>query len=161
MKEWILSIAVTVLAVSVLSLLLSNGKTSKVIKAVMAFITVLVIIRPILQTDFSSFDVSNIFGSDNIEYQEHYLGFIEENKKESYKKDCLNLLYEWGIKIEEEELNIITDDEIDGKVVVKKIIVNLKNAVIITDKEHIDINGVTNALAERFGLAFEMVEINE
>lgn len=139
MKQWVLSIAVTALFSAVVVLLLPNGKTNKIIKSILSFVVVLVIISPLLSLSKNEVSLDNAFGAGEITLQENYLSFYENSKLETFKKECLKLLEEKGIKIREDELNIITDCIVDGVVRIEKVQVYLKNAVIKTDELNIDI----------------------
>ncbi len=162
MKEWVLSVIATVLNVALLSLILPSGRTSKVIKSVLNIIVILVIIQPLLVLDVNNFTVNNLFDSEDFSYQYDYLEYVENVKIDSYGEEIVNILSDLGIKIEKSELYIITDGEADGFPTVKKIVINLENAVINTDTEHIDIiEAITDKLTKHFGLDPGAVEIHE
>ena len=162
MKEWLLSVAAAVITVSLISVMLPPGKTSKIIRAVLGIFVAAVIIKPVVSIDFSKISTGEILGQGDIEYQTGYFEYAKNMRIEKYREEVLKILETYGIKIEKDELNIITDEEQGGFVLIEKITIFLTNAVITGDNEHIVIiDEAAAALAENFGIAREAVNFYE
>lgn len=132
-SNWILSIIGMVLVLLLIDVLLPNGKTSKIIKSVLAVCFVLVIIMPIRNIDFNNFDYRNFFTDFTIDQE--FVENVRENMVENLKKDCENNLENSGY------LNVSVDFEtsnIDENLQIKKVYVDLRNLVLLDEKLNID-----------------------
>ena len=135
MKEWIVSIGAVIILTSIIYLILPNGKLNKFIKTIFAFIIILTIIKPI----YASANLENKDKQNNSEInindQTAYLNYISYKKKEDLCHNCIIFAKEIGI--ENVEFDIIFYTNNNGSFVIEKLLVNLENAVINSNKEHI------------------------
>lgn len=162
MKQWLLSVIVTVIIVSVITTAFPRGKIYNLIKAVMGILLSIVIVKPILTVDFSTISISNMFSEEQISYQDDFLEYVDNSQLKHYEKKTLEILFFCGIKVRPSELNIIVDKQSNGLLQVKKIIVNLSNAVIQEDGKHIDIiEQAKYKLSDFFGLKWEEIVFND
>lgn len=159
MKAWITGIIVNVFFVTVLSLILPEGKTSKTIKSVVSLILIIVIVQPILKLKDVNFEISKIF-NEEVVLQNEYLEYIHFKKAENYEKNCITLLKKLGIYQAEVDLIYEIDDK--SEISIKKLQINLKNSVIKSDKDHIDIIDEAKLLIKNaFKIEEAQIEINE
>ena len=157
MKSLLLSVSLTSVAVSILIFILPKGKTSATIKAVAGFLITFVILQAVTNMDVSSALSKRVFGAGEINYQQDYLFFITEQRKILLKKKILVILEKNGIKIDEEELNILTERN-GEEYKIEKITVDLSRAVISEEIEHINIKEEIAAIvSESAGISRESV----
>lgn len=157
MKSLLLSVSLTSVAVSILIFILPKGKTSVTIKAVAGFLITFVILQAVTNIDVSSALSKRVFGDGEINYQQDYLFFITEQRKIFLKKKIIVILEKNGIKIDEEELNILTERN-GEEYKIEKITVDLSRAVISEEIEHINIKEeITAIVSESAGISRESV----
>lgn len=135
MKSWVLSIVIVVFSITAISMLFPNGKTGKFIKSIFSLILILVALNPLDNLNFSNLIRNDFYVDDDIYLQSDYIDFINKNKVNYYIKNCNLILEELGVF--NSEINILFSDEENFKSKITKVIINLKNAVIKSDKEHI------------------------
>lgn len=92
-SSWIISILVVVLFGVLVEVILPNGKLSKIIKCVIATLTMLVIISPIKKIDLHNLNFQNYFQEiviDNNfinERNEEQISYIEKNIEDNLEKN--------------------------------------------------------------------------
>lgn len=149
MKEWILSVTVTVLICGLIFLVLPKSKISKAIKTVASFVTVFAVIQPLVNLDIADLVSENVFNSGEIVIQEEYLVYTGKLKENILRKEIVNNLEKSGIKLSEENIYIISDYLSEKGFLVEGAEINLKNAVINTKNEHIDIKEEVKIVASK------------
>ena len=162
MKEWILSVSVTVLICGLIFLILPKSKVSKAIKTVASFVTVFAVIQPLVGLDVSDLISESVFGRGEIVVQEEYLDYTGRLRESILRKRIVDNLEKTGIKLNEENIYIISDCLSEKGFFVEGAEINLKNAVIITENEHIDIKEEVKTVAcEVLGVTSDRVKIYE
>ncbi len=136
MKEWIIRIIGVVLLISIFSLLTPSGKLNKLIKGVFSFILSLVITSPILSYfTKSDYDYSCIF--EEINYDEIYLSYVVQEKVNQKQQSCAKIAQELGITNAQVIIEYSVGQAFEIKI--SGVTVNLKNSVINSESEHINI----------------------
>lgn len=159
MKEWIVSVVAVVFIVSISSYIVPEGKIGSYIKGIFAFLLIFVIIKPILSINNNDFNLQSLTASGaNIEVQTDYLDYVYYKKYQNLATDCIKSLRQIGVENASVDIKYFIDE---NKVfVLEKIIINLQNAVMNTNKEHIDIiEEAVNSLAEYLDVSKTIVEI--
>ncbi len=158
MKEWIVSIGVIVVLTSIISLILPEGKIGNYIKGIFSILVILVIFKPISNVIKSNYNFENINSSNAIVLQDEYLHYVYENKVKSYKKTCTDIANNNGIENAETFIDYSVNE--NGKFIVDKIYLNLSNAVIISDKEHIYvIDEIKNQISYSLNVDTEVIMV--
>ncbi|MBQ8426622.1 MAG: hypothetical protein IJX16_02545 [Clostridia bacterium] len=134
MKEWIFSIGATVLLVSIITLILPDGKIGKFIKSIFSILILMVTIKPLISIDKSNINYESIFDVVDIKVQENYINYTFEERKKSYEYSCQEILIDLGIENAIVEI-IYENSNMEFKILSVKI--NLINSVIKSYKEHI------------------------
>lgn len=137
MKNWLISIAVTVIITTSLSMLLPGGKTKNFIKGTFSLLLMWVIMQPVVNFKNSGIKLDNLENKDEVVLQYDYLGYIAQEKIEYYEKDCRKILEEIGIKNASVIIKYYMTEK--GEVSIEKVKIILYDSVIVSDKEHIDI----------------------
>lgn len=137
MIAWILSITgITVLSV-LIDLILPTGQTAKYIKNVFAFIMIFVIISPLPKLINGSFNIDQIFESeDEIVLQEDFIYQVNRDKLTALEKAIESKLVEENINGVEVS---ISADIFSKEMEIKSIYVDLSDLVITPNSSHIDI----------------------
>ena len=134
MAKWLLSVFSAVLIVSVSSLLLPDGKIAKFIKPFISIAVIIVIISPI--ADIKGFFDGTIFENNRvIETDKDLLRKIALSKIDLYSENCVKIAEKNGINGSSAIIEYSVDE--NGQPKIYGVIINLKNAVITTDSEHI------------------------
>ncbi len=158
MLNWVLSIGSTVIITSVIMIILPSGKLSTIIKSIFSLVVLLVVISPIIKITKVDFEIENLFFGEEITVQDDFLHFIGESKIKAYKDNCRQILVNMGVEDALFDIDyLITDDYF---IDVQRIMVDLRNSVIKSDKAHIDIIGdVKEAFSEYFSIDVGRIEI--
>lgn len=135
MKSWALSIVFVVFTISVISLLFPSGKLGKFIKSIFSLLLIFVTLKPIIKLKNSDVNISDVLVNNEIILQGEYLDFINNEKVSTYKKNCQKILNELGVL--NAEIDFIYEMDKDNRIFFISVSLNLKNAVINSDKEHI------------------------
>ncbi len=162
MKEWVLSVAVTALICGLIFLILPEGKISVAIKTIISLVSVLVVIQPFAGTDVSELLSVKSFYSGEISIQEEYIEYANLLRGNAYKKQIVKNLEKIGITLCDENIIIISEGSSENGFLAKGVEINLKNAVIINENEHIDIKEeVISVVSETLGITANKVIIYE
>ena len=135
MKSWILSVGATIILTSLICLILPEGKMGKYIKSIFSILVLLTIFSPIINIKNINVDIdtSLIYGG-NIELQTEYLSYVYEKKIDEYKINCLKIIENFGIDNVSVDISYSIKDD---KIFIENLYINLKDAVINSDKNHI------------------------
>lgn len=134
MTWWILSVLSAVLIISVASLLLPEGKMAKFIRPFISVAVIIVIISPV--ADLNGFFNGSVFESDiAIETDVNFLRKTALSKIDLYSDNCVKIAEKNGIKGSTVLIEYNVDE--DGALLILGAEINLKNAVISGEKEHI------------------------
>lgn len=157
MKEWILSVGLMVLLVSIVSIILPDGKIGKQIKNIFSILILLTILNPLVNIKNSKFENDFIVNDADINIQEEYLNYFYENQKISLETSCDKIISNLGISNGKTLLEYEVSDMYFNIIKAK---VDLSNAVINSNEDHIFvINEVKRNLIEYLNISEEQVEI--
>ncbi len=135
MNQWLYSIVVSVIITTIISIILPEGRLRQSIQCVFSIVLILIIVNPILKASKNqSLFFSNDFVVDE-NISNDYLNYVYEIKSNSLSKECENLLSEIGISGAEIQINYSIEKDFSFSI--KLVNVNLSNAVISSNKEHI------------------------
>ena len=152
MKIWVLSIVIIVFSISVISFIFPTGKLGKFIKAIFSFVLIFVVLKPAVEIKNFDYNIEDVFNKNEVVIQDLYLEYINDKKIEVYRNNCIKLMEKSGVY----NANIDFEYEIDkyGKFVFKIVSLNLENAVINSDKEHIVIIETVKSEIKRWKISF-------
>lgn len=150
MKNWIISVASVVIITAIISMIVPDSKMGKYVRGIFSFFVMLVIIQPIFTNKISLINFST--ANDNEIYiQENYVDFVIKKRIESYESDCVIIAKKCGIENAKIEVDYSIDQ--NGQICINNVNLNLKDSVIISDKEHIVILKETkSAIAKYLGI---------
>ena len=157
MKEWIISVISAVALITVISLLLPEGRLSKFVKPFISAVLILVIVSPIASAGGFSEYFSE--GTADISVNDDFLDYINSAKIDVYRKNCVKIAQNLGINDCDAEIEYLMNDDKSVQIVGVKIY--LQNAVITSEDEHIVImQRLKNALSEYLSIDQTDVVIN-
>ena len=161
MKEWIISVVSVVFIVSISSYIVPEGKIGDYIKGIFSFLLIFVIVKPLFSVNDNDFTLKSLtVNSANIEVQTNYLDYVYDKKYQNLLTDCINSLEQLGIKNTSIDIKYTINE--NGIFNLEKIIVNLQNAVMNTNKEHIDIiEEIKNNFVNKFEISKDKVIVYE
>lgn len=160
MKEWVISVTVAAFSTSVISLILPNGKLSKYIKSVFSLIMVFVVLQPVFKLKNIEVDFDKMFNNSEYTFQMDYLDYFNNKKIEIYKENCSTIIRDNGVDAFEIEIIYSINDF--SELIVEKVVINLKNSVINSDKDHIDIIvGIKNVISKYLNINSNAVVVYE
>lgn len=139
MIEWVVSVSVTSLLCGLIYLVLPKGKVSAAIKTVVSLVAVFALIKPLAGVDFSGLSEDGFFGNKEVSVQEDYLDYVFGLRDVFWKKEITAEAEKMGIKLKAENIYIISEGLSEKGFSVSGARISLKDAVIITENEHIDI----------------------
>lgn len=147
MKEWLLSVCAVTIVTSLSVFILPEGKIGNYIKSIFAFITVLVIISPVVKLKDVSFSFDN-YKNTEIGVQTGYLEYFNQKLNEGNKEVCKKIILESGLEYEDVNINYVVDDS--NEYSIKNVKIILSNSVIKEDGSHINIiEDIKNKLSQR------------
>ena len=159
-KGWVITICSVVLLTTIITIIVPNGKTAKVIKGVFALLTTLIIISPISNVVNNGFSFNSFENGNIIEIQQEFIDYIGGKRVEEYKKGCDKILTDIGISNAQIEIKYTLDD--NNVFSIKNVNVNLKSAVINSNSTHIDIiKDVKKALSQYLSISENEVDVYE
>ena len=144
MKTYLITILVTIVLISVVQLALPKGKTSETATKILSFVLIFCFLKP-LGTFSLNLVERNKLNSEvdkNVAAIEKY---VDENLKIYYEKCFFDTLKE----------NDLICEKVNVEICDKKLIkteIYLSNLVIAENNEHININVITDYVAEKLGI---------
>ena len=135
MKAWLFGIFSVALIITLLSLILPEGKTAKFSKPFISLIAVIIIVSPFINIDdFLSgnitFEYNKTIGTDS-----EFLEYTTYAKIDKYRLNCVKIAEKNGISGSDIIIKYNVDENYEITITGAEI--NLKNAVISSDEEHI------------------------
>ena len=97
----------------------------------------IVIIQPITSIKSLNFNFENVFQENQIELQYDYLEYVANIRINNYIDNCKKIAKDVGVDGLIVEIMYEIDE--NNEIILNNILLNFKNSVIISDKEHIDI----------------------
>lgn len=137
MKNWIISLGTIIILSSLITIILPEGKLNKFIKCYLSLIIMIVIIQPITSIKSLNFCFENIFQGNQIELQYDYLEYVANIRINNYIDNCKKIAKDVGVDGLIVEIMYEIDE--NNEIIFNNVLLNFKNSVIISDKEHIDI----------------------
>ena len=136
MVKFVISISSVTILISIISLLLPEGKASNIVKFVMSLIVLSIILSPLKNLANCNFDF-DLNNSQNVSAQDDFLDYYANKNANLITQDCIKICSDNGI----ENANATLEYEItnDYKLTIKKITLIIKKEVISTIDKHIDI----------------------
>ncbi len=160
---WLIRVVAAVLVISVLTVLLPDGKAGKFVKPILSLVLVGVVFAPVF-SGFGNYGSSAVSGFDPtdgaIQYDEKYLSFVFDKKAKNYENNCKDILFGYGINGATVTIQYSVDKDYSFSVI--GVSVNLDGAVINGESENINLlSEIKTALAEYLRLDEKDVTINE
>lgn len=160
MKTWIISISAIVFITSIFGIIVPDSKIGKLIKSVFSILIIFVIISPIANIKNQDVSFENFINTSEIVYQNDYLDFIADKKAKELENESKKIIENLGVN--NVFVNICYMHDHLEKFIVKSVEVNLKNAVIISDKAHINIKEqIRTELSSYLEIDKKLVLVNE
>ncbi len=132
--SWLLSVLGVVFLSVLVDVLLPDGKTNKYVKAIFAFIIILIIISPLAKIKESK-SFSDFLENPNITINEEYISNINNMRMDRLVKSIIETAEKMGIK--GVNVQIMSDiSELDFNI--QKVNIYLENLVIDESASHID-----------------------
>lgn len=144
MKTYLITILVTIVLISVVQLALPKGKTSETATKILSFVLIFCFLKPLgtFSLNLVERDKLNSEVDKNVAKVEKY---VDENLEKYYEKCFFDTLKE----------NDLICEKVNVEICDKKLIkteIYLSNLVIAENNEHININVITDYVAEKLGI---------
>lgn len=144
MKTYLITILVTIVLISVVQLALPKGKTSETATKILSFVLIFCFLKPLgtFSLNLVERDKLNSEVDKNVAAIEKY---VDENLGKYYEKCFFDTLKE----------NDLICEKVNVEICDKKILkteIYLSNLVIAENNEHININVITDYVAEKLGI---------
>ncbi len=158
MSDWVLSVGAVVLLTTVSGYIIPEGKLGKYVKGVFSILVLLVIIRPVINFDFSS--ISYVFDEQESEMviQGNYLEYVFNEKTKGLEKGVVEIIKE--LDVNDVNVVIIQNMTENYGYEIKNVNINLKNAVINSDKEHINIiKEIKKTVSKYLNISEDLIDV--
>lgn len=161
MNDWLYSIITVVIIISILSIIVPEGRLGKIVKGIFSIIILLILIQPFVNTsslDNSKFDILSFEVDDKVQYE--YLDYVFTKKIIALEKETKEIIEKCGVSNSTININYQVNDEEGFQI--NFVNINLSNAVINSDKEHIDIiEEIRNEVSKYLKINNELIRIYE
>jgi len=137
MNSWLIGVVAIVFLISVLAIIIPEGRLGSFIKPFLSLTVVIVVFYPVFTGDSGSFFSKDTAAYRRIDYDEKYLSSMFDKKIENYQKNCVEILEKSGIT--NAPVKIKYNVKEDYSISIIKAFINLSDAVISSEKEHIDL----------------------
>ena len=135
MKVWLLGVFTVALTISVLSLILPEGKISKFAKPFISLIAIIVIVSPFIDAE-ELLKGSFSFGENKtVETDGEFLEYAVSIKIDNYRRNCVQIAENNGITGSKVVIDYTVDENYGLHI--KGAEINLINAVITSEDKHI------------------------
>ncbi len=104
MKEWITSVSIIAIVISLSDFILPNGKMQKTLRCIFGFCCILVMSFPILKLVKGEFSLQNF--ECEYSYQESYLEFINNQIESEIESELTDLLTQNNIMVNQIEITL-------------------------------------------------------
>lgn len=159
MAEWLVSVFTAVFVVSVLSILIPEGRLAKFVKPLISLMVIIIVIAPIVNKEMYTGNFITATNAD-IKTDADFLEYVNRSKIDLYTKNCVKIAEKNGINGSEILIEYSIDDNFTIKI--SAVSVNLKNAVISSNEEHIVIlQRLRDELSDYLGIGVSGVKIYE
>ena len=141
---------------SIISLLLPDGKTGKIINFSLYVLIIISILTPLFNIQkYDKFTIN--ISSDNMAINE-YLDYLYNMRIEQVENDISNVLKEYNIDVNGVLVSYNIDDK--NNIDVKKIEININKKVIETGNENINIiENIKSQISEKFNVDKKIIEV--
>lgn len=134
-SSWLLSVVGIVILGVLIDVVLPEGNVNKYIKAVFAFVIILVIISPLTKIDSVDVSLENLIKENEIQLDEDYLFSLNKKILDQINENIVRDAKAEGI----DNLEVDFVSEIDAfQLKINEVNIYLQNVVIDKDKKHID-----------------------
>lgn len=97
MKEWIISVTASLLIVVLISAIIPEGKTSRIVDSVLSLVFLLTVFSPVIKNFNGFFEASECVDATNVEIQIGYINFVAAKNVENKKSVYIDFLKKYGI----------------------------------------------------------------
>lgn len=154
-KDFLIKIICVVLILSIILLIIPNGKTKGTIKLIFSIIISLFFISPLLKIKNSEYNLEPTYYQENID--ENYLSFFLQKKEEKYKNLVKEILETKNIKFK--GISVFFNKE---NVEIESILIEIEKQSILKNDEHIVfIDEIKETVSSNLFIDKERVNINE
>lgn len=159
MTEWLISVFTAAFVVSVLSILLPEGRLSKFVKPLISLVVIVIVIAPLTNSQEYTESFTKISNAE-IKTNAEFLGYINRSKIDLYTKNCIKIAEKNGINGSEILIEYSIDE--DFAIKISAVSINLQNAVISSNDEHIVIlQRLSNEIGDYLGIGAAGVKFYE
>ena len=135
MKTWLFGVFAVALIITVLSLLLPEGKLAKFAKPFISLVAVIIIVSPLINVDGLLGGNFELYYDKAINTDTEFIDYAINAKIDKYRLNCIKIAEKNGINGSEFLIKYSINENYDLNVYGAEI--NLTDAVISSDEEHI------------------------
>ena len=115
MNDWILSLAIVILIIAIISLILPEGKMGKTVKGFFSLIIILIMIKPILNFNGDKLLNYQVNVNSN-ESQDQYLNYVFRQKATNYQNLCNKIAINNGINAMQTRIEYSVNDKYEFEI---------------------------------------------
>ena len=104
MKEWITSVSIIAIVISLSDFILPNGKTQKTLRCIFGFCCIIVMSLPMMKLVKGEFSLQNFESA--YSYQENYLEFINDQIESEMESELCDLFVQNNISVNQVEVTL-------------------------------------------------------
>ncbi len=157
MKEWVLSVTASLLIVVLISVIIPEGKTSRVLNSVLSMVFLLTVFSPLIKTANGFVNSAEYVNSQSVYLQTDYIEFVAAKNVENKKQIYIDFLKKYGIN----DVSMQIEYSVNGfdGVSISKINVVLKSSEI--NNSDISEKDVIKSVSDYFNCKSVTVVCNE
>lgn len=97
MKEWVISVTASLLIVVLISVIIPEGKTSRIVNSVLSSVFLLTVFSPLIKTANGFINSDENVNSQSVYLQTEYIEFVAAKNVENKKQIYIDFLKKYGI----------------------------------------------------------------
>ena len=155
MKEWIISLASVSVIFCIVSIILPEGKTGRLIKIVFSLILLLIMLKPVVNFTFDNVDFQSDYNVQSVIMQTDYLDYVLRQKVANYQNNCKKIAGNLGIKVADVRIEYNVTEE-------HNLIINIVDLHLVEEGANFDeqVNNVKQSISEYLNVDVAKVKVN-
>ncbi|MBR2498280.1 MAG: stage III sporulation protein AF [Clostridia bacterium] len=160
MKSYVSNLIISSFVFTIFILIIPSGKMTKSVKTTIGLILIILVFSPLVKLKNIDINMNDFIFKDDIEIQTNFIEYVYQEKAKSLENNCENISKELGVS--NAEFSVVYAINVENQFEVEYIEINLKNAVINSEIEHINIiEKVKKNISEYLDIDYKNVVVYE
>lgn len=160
MKSYVSNLIISSFVFTIFILIIPSGKMTKSVKTTIGLILIILVFSPLVKLKNIDINMNDFIFKNELEIQTNFIEYVYQEKAKSLENNCENISKELGVS--NAEFSVVYAINVENQFEVEYIEINLKNAVINSEIEHINIiEKVKKNISEYLDIDYKNVVVYE